>query len=63
MEFGYTPEQLELKERVHKFAVEHIRPVALKHDKEQSVPWDVMKEAARQNIGTLEFMMSMGGDP
>ncbi|MGH2907375.1 MAG: acyl-CoA dehydrogenase family protein [Solirubrobacterales bacterium] len=63
MEFGYTPEQLELKERLHKFAVEHIRPVALKHDKEQSVPWDVMKEAAKANIGTLDFMMSMGTDP
>lgn len=63
MEFGYTPEQLEFKQRIHKFAEEHIRPVALKHDKEQSVPWEVMKEAARQNIGTLDFMMSLGQDP
>jgi alkylation response protein AidB-like acyl-CoA dehydrogenase len=63
VEFGYTPEQLELKARLRKFAVEHMRPAALKHDKEQTVPWDVMKEAAKQNIGTLEFMMSMGGDP
>lgn len=63
MEFGYTPEQLELKERIRKFAVEHMRPAAPIHDKEQSVPWDVMKEAAKQNIGTLEFMMSMGQDP
>lgn len=63
MEFGYTPEQLELKARLRKFAVEHMRPAAPIHDKEQSVPWDVMKEAAKQNIGTLEFMMSMGQDP
>lgn len=63
MDFSYTPEQLEMKERIHKFAVEHMRPVAMKHDKEQSVPWDVMKEAAKANIGTLEFMMSMGTDP
>jgi alkylation response protein AidB-like acyl-CoA dehydrogenase len=63
VEFGYTPEQLELKARLRKFAVEHMRPAALKHDKEQSVPWDVMKEAAKQNIGTLDFMMSMGSDP
>lgn len=63
MEFGYTDDQLEMKARIHKFAVEHMRPAAPVHDKEQSVPWDVMKEAAKQNIGTLEFMMSMGNDP
>jgi alkylation response protein AidB-like acyl-CoA dehydrogenase len=63
VEFGYTPEQLELKAKLRKFAVEHIRPVALKHDKEQSVPWEVMQEAARQGIGTLDFMMGMGNDP
>jgi alkylation response protein AidB-like acyl-CoA dehydrogenase len=63
VEFGYTPEQLEFKERIHKFAAEQIRPVALKHDKEQSVPWDVMKAAAKEGIGTLDFMMSMGTDP
>lgn len=63
MEFGYTPEQLELKAKLRKFAVEHIRPVALKHDKEQSVPWEVMQEAAKQGIGTLDFMMGMGNDP
>lgn len=63
MEFGYTPEQLAFQERIHKFAVEHIRPVALKHDKEQTVPWDVMKAAAKEGIGTLEFMMGLGEDP
>jgi alkylation response protein AidB-like acyl-CoA dehydrogenase len=63
VEFGYTPEQLEFKARLRKFALEVMRPAAPKHDKEQSVPWDVMKEAAKQNIGTLNFMMSMGEDP
>lgn len=63
MEFGYTPEQLEFKARLRKFALEVMRPAAPKHDKEQTVPWDVMKEAAKQNIGTLNFMMSMGEDP
>jgi alkylation response protein AidB-like acyl-CoA dehydrogenase len=63
VDFSYTPEQLELKERLNKFAREEIRPVALKHDKEQSVPWDVMKAAARENIATLDFMMKLGEDP
>jgi alkylation response protein AidB-like acyl-CoA dehydrogenase len=63
VEFGYTPEQLEFQARIHKFAAEQIRPVALKHDKEQSVPWDVMKAAAKEGIGTLDFMMALGEDP
>ncbi len=63
MDFSYTPEQLEFKERIHKFAVEHIRPVAAEHDREQTVPWDAMKAAARENIGTLDFMMKLGDDP
>ncbi|MFY9487570.1 MAG: acyl-CoA dehydrogenase family protein [Solirubrobacterales bacterium] len=63
MDFSYTPEQLEFKERINKFARDVIRPAAAKHDKEQSVPYEVMKEAAKANIGTLDFMMSLGTDP
>lgn len=63
MDFSYTPEQLELKERLHKFAVEVIRPAAPIHDREQSVPWEVIKKAAAENIGTLDFMMNLGSDP
>ena len=62
MDFSFTTEQLEFKERLNKFAREVMRPVAAQHDREQSVPWDVLKEAARQDIGTLDFMMSLGND-
>lgn len=63
MDFSFTDEQLEFKERLNKFAREVMRPAAPVHDREQSVPWDVLKEAARQDIGTLNFMMSLGNDP
>lgn len=63
MDFSNTPEQQELKERLNKFAREVIRPAAPIHDREQTVPWDVIKQAAAENIGTLDFMMKLGEDP
>ncbi|MFY9265833.1 MAG: acyl-CoA dehydrogenase family protein [Solirubrobacterales bacterium] len=63
MDFSYTPEQLEFKQRINNFARDVMRPVAQKHDREQSVPWDVMKAAAKEGIGTLDFMMKLGDDP
>ncbi len=63
MDFSYSPEQLELKERLNKFAREVMRPAAPIHDKEQSVPWEVIKKASAENIGTLDFMMKLGEDP
>lgn len=63
MDFSYTPEQLELKERLNKFAVDVIRPAAPIHDREQSVPWEVIKQASAADIGTLDFMMKLGEDP
>lgn len=62
VDFSYSPEQLELKEKLNKFAREVIRPVAPLHDREQSVPWDVIKKSAAEGIGTLDFMMNMGSD-
>ena len=45
MDFRLTDEQLGWQAHCHKFAEEVIRPVAAKYDREQSVPWDVIKEA------------------
>ena len=36
--FELTPEQQQLKDTVHKFAVEVMIPVAAKYDKEQAFP-------------------------
>jgi alkylation response protein AidB-like acyl-CoA dehydrogenase len=63
VDFSFTTEQLEFKERLNKFAREVMRPAAPIHDREQSVPWDVLKEASKQDIGTLDFMMALGNDP
>ena len=52
MDFALNDEQLEYKERARKFAREVIRPAARKHDEEESIPWEVIKEARRQGFGT-----------
>lgn len=55
MEFALTPEQLELKEWAHGFAVKEIRPVAAYYDEQEEMPWDVIKKAAK--IGLLPYAL------
>ena len=40
-----------------------IRPVARKHDAEESTPWEVIKEARKWGLQGLEHMQRMGADP
>ncbi|MBS1879453.1 MAG: acyl-CoA dehydrogenase family protein [Actinobacteria bacterium] len=63
MDFAYTDEQLEYKERCRAFAREVIRPAAPRHDREESTPWEVIREAHRQGFGTLEAMQRAAEDP
>jgi alkylation response protein AidB-like acyl-CoA dehydrogenase len=45
VDFSLNDEQQEFQRYCRRFAREVIRPVADKHDREQSVPWDVIKQA------------------
>jgi alkylation response protein AidB-like acyl-CoA dehydrogenase len=63
VDFRLTDEQKEWQAHCHRFAVEHIRPVAAKHDREQSVPWEVMKEARKWDLSGLDYIQKMAGDP
>src|SRR5919107_6062691 len=63
MDFALTDEQKEFKERCRKFAREVIRPAARKHDAEESIPWEVIKEARKQGFGTLESIQRSAADP
>src|SRR3954465_8880706 len=63
MDFALNDEQLEYKERCRTFAREVIRPAARRHDEEESIPWEVIKEARRQGFGTLEAMQRGASDP
>src|SRR4051795_654939 len=63
MDFALTDLQREHKDYVRKFAREVIRPVARKHDEEESTPWEVIKEARKWGLQGLEHMQQLGADP
>jgi alkylation response protein AidB-like acyl-CoA dehydrogenase len=63
VDFRLTDEQLEWQQYCRKFSEEVIRPVAAKHDREQSVPWEVIREARKWNLSGLEYIQKMGSDP
>jgi acyl-CoA dehydrogenase len=63
MNFALTDDQREHRDLVRKFSREVIRPVARKHDEEESTPWEVIKEARKWGLQGLEHMQRMGADP
>jgi len=62
MDFALNEEQLEYKEKCRTFAREVIRPAARKHDEEESIPWDVIREARVQGFGGLEGIQRTAAD-
>jgi acyl-CoA dehydrogenase len=63
MDFALNDEQREYKEKCRAFASEVIRPAARRHDEDESVPWEVIKEARRQGFGGLEGIQRTAADP
>ena len=63
MDFALNEEQLEVKAKMRAFARDHIRPVAAKHDEEESTPWEVIKAARDQGLHGIEHLQRMGSDP
>jgi len=63
MDFALNDEQLEFKAHCRRFASEVIRPVAAKHDSEESTPWEVIRAARAQGLHGLEHLQRMGSDP
>jgi acyl-CoA dehydrogenase len=56
----------ELAERArewHTFAEEVMRPAAAQHDRDESIPWAVMEEAARRDIYSVKFWADGLSDP
>jgi acyl-CoA dehydrogenase len=62
MNFGLNDDQLAYQAECRRFAEEVIRPAAAKHDREESVPWEVIKEARKQGFGGLEGMQRAAED-
>lgn len=58
------PDELAAEAREwHAFAVDVMRPAAAEHDREESIPWDVMEEAARRDIYSVRFWAEGLRDP
>jgi len=62
VDFALNEEQQEYKDRCRAFARDVIRPAARKHDEEESIPWEVIKEARKQGFGTLEAIQRSATD-
>ncbi|HEY6780644.1 MAG TPA: acyl-CoA dehydrogenase family protein [Thermoleophilaceae bacterium] len=63
MDFRLNDEQLEFQRHCRRFAVEVMRPAAEAHDADESVPWEVIKEARKWGLHGLETIQKMGSDP
>jgi alkylation response protein AidB-like acyl-CoA dehydrogenase len=63
MDFALNDEQREFRDYVRRFSREVIRPVAAKHDAEESTPWEVIKEARKWGLNGLDYLQRTGQDP
>jgi acyl-CoA dehydrogenase len=63
MDFGLSDEQREFQALCRRFATEVIRPVAAKHDAEESTPWEVLKAARERGLNGIDLLQRLAGDP
>jgi acyl-CoA dehydrogenase len=62
VDFALNEEQLEFQAYCRRFASEVMRPVAAKHDREQSVPWDVMRTAREWGLSGMDHLQRVAAD-
>jgi acyl-CoA dehydrogenase len=62
MDFRLNDEQIEFQRHCHRFAEEVIRPAAPRYDREQEVPWDVIREARKWDLHGLDLLQKMATD-
>ncbi|MEV6968054.1 acyl-CoA dehydrogenase family protein [Hamadaea sp. NPDC051192] len=56
-------EQRELRDWVHGFAAEAVRPAAAEWDEREETPWPVLQEAAKIGLYGFEFLANAWADP
>ncbi|MFN2616338.1 MAG: acyl-CoA dehydrogenase family protein [Thermoleophilaceae bacterium] len=62
MDFNLNDEQLEFQRHCRDFAEQVIRPVAARHDREESIPWGAIKAAREWGLHGLEQLQRVGTD-
>ncbi|MEU6731794.1 acyl-CoA dehydrogenase family protein [Streptomyces physcomitrii] len=61
--FELTEEQQDLKDWVHGFAKDVVRPAASEWDEREETPWPVIQEAAKIGLYGFESLADLFGDP
>jgi alkylation response protein AidB-like acyl-CoA dehydrogenase len=56
-------EQRDLRDWVHGFAADVVRPVASEWDEKEATPWPVISEAAKIGLYGFEFLANVNSDP
>jgi len=56
-------DQVTLREWLHGFAVQQMRPIAAEWDEREETPWPFIEEAAKLGVYGLDFMMNAFKDP
>jgi alkylation response protein AidB-like acyl-CoA dehydrogenase len=62
MDFRLNDEQLAFQHLCHRFAAEVMRPAAARYDREQEVPWDIIRAARRWDLHGLDLLQKMATD-
>src|SRR3954469_7510592 len=58
-----SEEQRDLRDWVHGFAEEVVRPAAAEWDEREETPWPIIQEAAKIGLYGFEFLADTWGDP
>jgi alkylation response protein AidB-like acyl-CoA dehydrogenase len=58
-----TEEQRDLRDWVHGFASEVVRPAAAEWDEREETPWPIIQEAAKIGLYSFEFLANTWADP
>ncbi|HEV3123136.1 MAG TPA: acyl-CoA dehydrogenase family protein, partial [Candidatus Dormibacteraeota bacterium] len=62
MPFGLGPDQVAIRDWVHDFAANVVRPAAAEWDEREETPWPILQEAAKIGLYGFEFLRTAHTD-
>lgn len=61
--FALSQDHLDLKDWIHQFAADVVRPAASEWDEKEEFPWPVLEEAAKIGLYSVDFVATQAFDP
>ncbi|MDO9355395.1 MAG: acyl-CoA dehydrogenase family protein [Solirubrobacteraceae bacterium] len=61
--FGLNEDQLAIKDWIHDFAANTVRPAAHEWDEKEETPWEIIQEAANIDLYSLDGLAQIWADP